>query len=370
VRPRILVVSYHAGNALTPRGARTQAVAAALAARAHVHVVSGPRQSSRRTLWHSVRDRAMSELGARWLIDPFEPWSWKALGRRRYDADLALLIGYPFSPLVVAARELRRRGIPYVLDMSDPWALAPWDGSAASFRDRRSRALERRLWAGAAAGIVTTAAQARDVLDAVPRLELLIRPNGYTEVPGVTRVPPSAPNADLRIGHFGDLYAPRLNITGFLRRLAQSGRWRRVVLHQYGRDELGQLRGVSEYISVQRREPVPWVEVLRSAPRELDLALVVGNKDPRQLPSKAIEYLTLPTPRVALTAGVAGDALADYVKGKPGWLTLSVHETEPDAQIWRHVLRPWTSEQLAPPPEESWRRVAEELAGFVLRPIA
>lgn len=369
MRPRILVVSYHAANPLTPRGARTQAIAAALSARADVRVVSGAHRSSRRTWWHSVRDRAFSELGSRWLIDPLEPWSWKALGLRRPDADLALLIGYPFSPLVVAGGALRRHAVPYVLDMSDPWARALSERAAPSLRERRNAAHERRVWAGATAGIVTTAGQARDVLDLVPTLEVLVRPNGYADVRSVPVARRREGCDELRVGHFGDLYAPRVDMTRFLRRLAESNRWRRVVLYQYGRDERRELHKVSDLVTVQRRDPVPWPHVVKLAAAELDLALVVGNKDPRQLPSKAIEYLTLPVARLALTSGLPGDALAEYADGKPGWLTLSVEDPDPAARVHEHVGRIWTPDDLAPPPGESWSHVAEQLATFVLRRI-
>jgi hypothetical protein len=370
MRPRILVVSYHAANPLTPRGARTQAIAEALSAHAHVHVIGGPRGSPRRPWWQKARDRALSEFGSRWLIDPLEPWSWKALGLGLPDADLALLIGYPFSPLVVAGRALRRHAVPYVLDMSDPWVRVRGDRPTPTLRDRRNAAHERRLWAGATAGIVTTAGQARDVVELAPALEILVRPNGYADVRDVPVAHRREARDELRVGHFGDLYSPRVDMTPFLRRLAESDRWRRVVLHQYGRDERRELRKVSELVRVQRRDPIPWAQVVGVAAAELDLVLVVGNKDPRQLPSKAIEYLTLPVARLALTSGLAGDALAEYADGKPGWVTLSVEDPDPAARIQEHVERNWTPQELAPPPDESWSHVAEQLATFVLRRIA
>jgi hypothetical protein len=367
VRPRIFVVSYYAADALTPRGARTQAIVAALRPHADVRVLGAPAGPGRRTWWHRARDRALGDVGSRWLIDQFEPWSWRALGYRRVHADVALLIGYPFSPLVVAARALRRHGVPYVVDMSDPWVLTRCSGKAPTLRDRRCAALERALWGGARAGIVTTAGQARGVLGVVPELGVLVRPNGYADV-GVLNVSSRRVAGDeLHIGHFGALYAPRIDVKGFLRRVAGSRRWRRVVLHQYGRDHGGELDRLAHVVAVQRRDPLPWHEVVELAAAQLDLALVVGNKDGRQLPSKAIEYLTLPLPRLALTHGGAEDALADYVADKPGWLTMNVEDPDPAARIAEHVERPWIPDELAAPVEESWDHVADELATYVLR---
>ena len=360
-------MSYYAADALTPRGARTQAVVAALRTHADVRVFGAPAPSSRRPWSHRVRDRALSELGSRYLIDQFEPWSWKALSGRRLDADVALLIGYPFSPLVVAARGLRRHGVPYAVDMSDPWAATGLRAGAPTLRDRRSSALERRLWRGARAGIVTTRGQARSARRVAPALDVLIRPNGYVEVGAIPVPSPRGADGELRIGHFGALYGPRLDVTGFLRRLARSGRWRRVVLHQYGRDHGRELERSSSPVAVQHHAPVPWREVVRRYAAELDLALVVGNRDVRQLPSKAIEYLTLPVPRLAVTQGAGADALVEYVAGKPGWLTLEADDPDPAPRVAEHIRRRWTAEELAPPVEESWTHVAHELAAFVLR---
>jgi hypothetical protein len=369
MRRRVLVVSYHAANPLTPRGGRTQAVVAALSAHADVRVIGGRLAARRRTWWHRARDRALFEAGSRWLLDSFEPWSWKTLPRRSPDADIALLIGFPVSPLVFAATALRRHGVPYLVDMSDPWMLTSSVGRAPTLRERRGAALERELWRGASGGIVTTAAQARDLLGIVPTLDVLVRANGYTHVDAIPAPTRREADGELRIGHFGNLYAPRVDVTGFLRRVAESGRWRRVVFHQYGRDHYGELRKLSQLVAVRPCDPIPWPEVVRRAAPELDVALVVGNTDPRQLPSKAIEYLTLPIPRLALSGSLAGDALAGYVEGKPGWLALSVNEPDPATRIWEHVHHDWSPEDLAPPPDESWSHVAEQLANFVLRRI-
>jgi glycosyl transferase family 4 len=371
MRLRFLIVSYFGSHPLTPRGARTQAIARALRRRADVRVVTGPAPETRRTRWHRGRDRVLSELGTRYLMDSYEPWSWRAIRRLETDVHAAVLIGYPFSPLVPAAQMLRSAGIPYVVDVSDPWALTRANGGRATWRDRRNVGLERELWAGAAAGIVTTEGQRRAVSRFVPTLEMLVRPNGYSEPPpdGPRGQGKHARGPDLSIGHFGNLYAPRLSVIRFIERIVDSRCWRRVTLHQYGRDHYGELRRPPVGVTVEAHDPVPWPDVVRLAAERLDLALVVGNTDPTQLPSKAIEYLTLPVPRLALTSGHPGDALAEYVDGKPGWLTVPATDEDPAKRIADHVMREWTVEDLAPPADESWPTVAEQLADFIIGQI-
>jgi hypothetical protein len=163
---------------------------------------------------------------------------------------------------------------------------------------------------------------------------------------------------------------PRVAIAGLLRRVVEAGRWRHVVLEVYGSDATNALDGLSGMITVRARQRVPWSEAVRLAATELDLALVVGNTDARQLPSKAIEYLTLPVPRLALTSGARDDSLARYVDDKPGWLTLAVDDPDPATRIADHVGRSWRAEELAAPPGEGWPRVAESLAAFVLERTA
>jgi hypothetical protein len=365
MRRQVLVVSYYAANPLTPRGARTQAVAEALRDDADVRVIGARPDVRRRTWWHRARDRALFEAGSRWLLDSQEPWSRKTFRSRRLGADVALLIGLPISPVIFAAEVLRGHEVPYVVDISDPWTRAGSDGQVRTSRDRRSSVLERELWSGAAAGIATTDAQARDIKRIVPTLNVLVRANGYTRVESTPLNGRRQADDTLKIGHFGNLYTPRVDVTRFLGRVAGSGRWRRVEFHQYGRANGSELRELSAQVTVHQCNPIPWHEVVQLAAAELDLALVVGNNDARQLPSKAIEYLTLPIPRLAVTSGRPDDALAAYVAGKPGWLTLPVDAPDPARPLSAHLHIGWTREELAPPAEESWGSVASQIASFV-----
>src|SRR5664280_1997256 len=93
------------------------------------------------------------------LLDKYEPWSWREL--RRLDVTGfcgAVLIGYPWSPIALAARRLRRAKIPHVVDVGDPWRIGLGKG-AARLSALRARRLEAQLWRGAAAAILTTEGQ-------------------------------------------------------------------------------------------------------------------------------------------------------------------------------------------------------------------
>jgi hypothetical protein len=301
------------------------------------------------------------------MLDRWEPWSLRRLYRWRPELDAALLIGYPFSPAAVASRRLAAAGVPYVLDAGDPWALT----SAVHLNSHvglwRARRAERRVLGGAAGVVLTTPQQAGELRQLYADLPILVRPNGYrpdlAPAPGPRR--PAEP-AHLRLVHFGMLSAARIDPASALRRLLADGPWNMVTLAQFGGDYAGMLDRLPEGIRVERHSPRPWDQVVEVA-RDFDLALALGNLNGVQLPSKAIQYLTLPIPRLALTGPIEDDALADYVADLPGWLAVSSDDPALASLVARHLRRDWTPDALQPPTEEAWPAVAGQVVDFVER---
>jgi hypothetical protein len=304
------------------------------------------------------------------FLDRFEPWSRRRFGGWQPEAAAALLIGFPFSPLVYASRRLAERGIPYVVDAGDPWVItAEWPELRGLGR-LRALSAERRLWSGAAGGIVTTESQAEALRTIFPKLEILVRPNGFAPMDQSAATRPTeqrAPGSDsvLRLAHFGDISSDRLSVTPFLEGLAQSGIWSKIEFHQYGSDwtrSLGRLDNVRVFF----HDPRAWSEVVAAA-TEYDLAVVIGNRDPRLLPSKAVVYLQLPIPRLALVEDEPTNALAHFVADKPGWVIARPDGPEVAETIRSHLSRGWSTSELAPPARESWGRVCEEIGQFLER---
>src|SRR5919108_367485 len=313
-RPTVGVVSYFAHHPWGPRGLRTRAIIEALEPCCDVIAAAGPQSDFARQTSRAVRMVSFVGYKAHEMvgIDLHEAWSKRHVRRWKRRPDLVLAIGYPFSPAVEAARALAADDVPIVVDMSDPWALtapSPAMGKVALLRARRA---EERLWSIAAGAILTTRRQQRALSALFPHLRTRVRPNGYQPVDvGPFRSPARRPDGDLRIGHFGNLYYARVRLVPFLTRLARSGLWKSITFEQFGNDWNRTLDDVPAGGRVGVHEPLPWPRVLDFARRELDLALVVGNVDPAQMPSKVIEYLTLPIPRLALVAPPGDDAITD-----------------------------------------------------------
>jgi len=361
-RPRLLVVSYLAHAVLSPRGARTQALLGALSDDWNINLVAGPATNpSSAKRGRRIRSSARSFVSA-FMLDKFEPWSWRHL-RSLPSADAAYLIAAPFSPLAYATRSLVRANIPYVVDVGDPWVLTADVPEVRGLAFRRALHAEFRTWQHAVGGVLTTGAQASALAEHFPQLPLLVRPNGAWpggKLPG----PPSQPDSQrLLIGHFGNIYNVRVDIAPLLDSLALSGLWETVELHQYGRDWANALARVRA-ARVVWHEPLRWNDLLGKA-TGLDAALVIGNRDRKQLPSKAVDYLTVPIPRIAVTRSKCGDALLEYLAGKPGWLVLAPDARDAAYRVREHVARPWSMEELALPASERWDIVARVVAGFV-----
>jgi hypothetical protein len=285
----------------------------------------------------------------------------------------ALLIGWPMSPLVYASDRLAALGIPYVVDVGDPWMLThPTPDLHRPVASRAIRA-ERRLWARASGAVVTTTGQAEKISSLYPALPISVRPNGY-EVVGATTEGDDP--ADLRrrsqdalsLVYFGTLSPARLDPIATLGRLVDSGDWREVKFAQYGSD-WDRVLDSPPGVVVTRHNPLPWEEIVAVA-RKYDAAVAFGYPASDQMPSKVVQYLTLPIPRIAITSGADDDPMAQYVADKPGWLCCAVDDPRLADRLRKHVSHDWSSAELAPPPSEAWPRVAEEIAAFVNQVLA
>ncbi len=374
IRPRLAIVSLHAHRPLAPRGERTRRLAEALARDWEVEIVAPPATvdtggASGRGGSSTARRLAARAVGSV-LLDKWEPWSVRNLRDWRPEVDAALLIGHPFSPLAYAARRLAAAEIPFVVDAGDPWVLTDPAAVRRSIGLIRARRAERSIWSGAAGAVLTTEPQAAALRALFPSLRTLVRPNGY-EAPDVPAAVPPAPRAggELRLIHMGMLSTARLDPRPLLRTLAESGRWRRIVLAQLGDDFAGLLDSLPPGVEVERDRSYPWDEVVRRS-LDYDLALVVGNVNPGQLPSKAVQYLTLPIPRLAITEGSPADALAAYARATPGWVALSPGDPRAADRIAEHLAADWSGDRLSPPTAESWPGVARTIADFVERCVA
>ena len=302
------------------------------------------------------------------MLDAWEPEAWWLLRRRRARPQAALLVGFPFSGVYWAARWLVREGVGYVVDIGDPWALTLPPGERPPMGGLRAARCEDFVWRFASGGILTTEQQADALRRRFAQLPLIVRPNGYRRAshgdgPGRRDRNPRT----LRLVHYGNLYESRLAVAPLLSSLAQCGRWDSIVFTQQGEDWTGALRELPEIVRLEICRPQGWDQVV-SAASQHDMAVVVGNRNPAQLPSKAVQYLTLPIPRLAIVARQHDEALATYVRDKPGWLSVP-WDASPELAgdtVAAHVSRMWSPVQLAPPRQESWEAVAEMLVQFTL----
>ena len=373
---RLAVISYLGCDPFTPRGTRTRALVEALGDdwTIELHSSSSSLRAApqRRASVRNAR-KMLSTLRGRVLLDNQETWSYLHFRAWKPQVDGALLIGLPMSPLVYASACLCTRDIPYIVDVGDPWMLTHPNPVLSRPAASRATRAERQLWARASGAVVTTTAQANAILSLYPAIPVLVRPNGYETMGPTTMDDPAAlrPQSQKTINlvHFGDLSSLRLDVSILLRRLVDSGHWREVKFAQYGSDWDGVLDRAPSEAVITRHKPVPWEEAIVVG-RSYDAAIVIGNQNSYQMPSKAVQYLTLPIPRIAITCGEADDALAQYVADKAGWLCSAIDDPQLVERFHDHLSRNWRAAELAPPFGEAWPRVANEIAMFVNRVLS
>jgi hypothetical protein len=314
--------------------------------------------------------KAVRKTGEWVLLDKYEGWSRLHFRGWEPKVEGALLIGLPASPLVYASIHLRARNIPYVVDMGDPWILTHPDPPLRGLAATRANRAEQQLWAGACGAIVTTGAQADAISALRPGMPVFVRPNGYDPayISAASKMADryaTHPPGRLSLVHFGGLYSVRVDVRALLDRLVKSGRWREVAFAQYGSDWNGTLDTTTlPQVHITTHEPVPWEQAI-SISHGHNAAIVIGNHNPHQLPSKAVQYLTLPVPRIALTNGQDNDELTRYVTNKAGWMTTSLDDPQLAERMHDHLERRWSAKELAPPPGEAWPQVASEIAEFI-----
>jgi hypothetical protein len=373
-RPRFAIVSWSTGAPLhlSPREQRATYLEEGLSTRGDVERLgrAGASQwvagSAQRTGTSSAR-RMGKRVVDSVLIDKFELSARHRLRSWEPAVDAAVLVGFPWSPLAPAARRLVERHIPYVVDVGDPWVVTNPEIMSRTFAERRGAAAETYVWTNARGAIVTTLDQGRRLKQRFPRLEVLVRPNGY--LPEGAGAAASAtrrePGEELRLVHYGSLYGERVNLAAFLSGLARSDRWRRIVLTQIGSDWENVLGSVEGIVDVRREEPRPWPQVLETATQH-DAALVIGWSNPGRMPSKVLQYMTLPIPRVAVCTAKVDDALASYLDGRDTWTVIHDDAEAPDAPLAELIDTDWSPAQLRAPADEAWPAVADVLGAYVI----
>jgi hypothetical protein len=366
-----IVASFAGGHAFSPRIQRTTHLLAALEREFGFRVERVPGQPGDVGPFTATLPRRLARRVLRPLVlDDFEVPARLALRGWKPSARGALLIGWPFSPIYVAASRLLEAEIPYVVDAGDPWALTEPAAPVWSRRlpRRRAKSAEAFLWSHAAAGVVTTARQARSLNALFPDLDLLVRPNGYEPAHasfGRERADDSVTD-ELRLVQFGSVNPFKLPIGGWLSMLRRDAGLRRVRFANYGSvDRPDLLETEDPAVVIEVHEPVEWARACEIA-RGFDGAVVVANTNPDELPSKAIQYLTLPIPRVAVTAKDDSGELGAFAAHRPGYVGAAVDSHEDASRLVNQLRRPWSDDELRAPPGDSWSEVGRQVVRFAI----
>ena len=265
-----------------------------------------------------------------WLAFPDLRYGWRepalAAAERLLASDsfdAVLSTSPPRVSHMVAARLRRRHGLPWVMDLRDPW-FSSWN-SPRHERSVRSR-LHRRLFsrhAALASAIVTNTERLRaEIARALSESSRVVCiPNGLPT--GLVRQPSEATvSRQFALGHFGQIMGGRSEAP-FLRGLRQwidakpAAAQDTIVRFYGGRSPQGvRLRedlGIASQVSYEPRMPRHEVPALMS---EQYVLLLLANDQPLQVPGKVYEYVASGRRILAMTE--RDSATGDVLSGIPG----------------------------------------------------
>ena len=255
-----------------------------------------------------------------------EEWAWAHAARDAavdlFDGHKAIVsCGPPHVPHMAARAAAAKCGVPFVMDMRDPWSLAPAVTSALAspLWYRMAETYERDCVNSAALVVTNTGALARAMKSLYPQAANKILPvmNGCDD----DNVP-LQPRTKFTVCYAGNIYIdrdPRLLFRAFAGLVKATGvtpdkAMLELVGHveQFGGASVRQMaadEGIAEYLSVHARLPrgqalelMGRAAVLVSLPQDVDVAI----------PSKIFEYMQFPSWILALAKNdsATGELLA------------------------------------------------------------
>ncbi|MEX2284980.1 MAG: hypothetical protein WEE89_21010 [Gemmatimonadota bacterium] len=256
-----------------------------------------------------------------------EEWTWARAAQREAIAlfqghDAIASCGPPHMPHIAARNVARHHGVPYIVDMRDPWSLAPAVPMPVGtpFWYRLAEGYEGSAIRDAALVVVNTGLHATELRKLYPEAAQRIMPimNGCDE----DRVEPQQSDRFL-ISYAGNIYIdrdPRFLFRAAARFLREEGLSPAQVgielighVDQFGGVPIRQLaehEGIGEFLEVHPRLPrgealalMARAAVLVSLPQEVDLAI----------PSKVFEYSQFPAWMLALAR--TGSATEEVLRG-------------------------------------------------------
>lgn len=228
--------------------------------------------------------------------------------RRRLDAapyDAVLATGPPVVALLAARAAIRPGDPPLLVELRDLWAGSPAFDRGGPLLP----AVERYVFARAAAVVVCTPEAADDVRARHPGARVVEVPNGFEgELLSRRREDPPA-GRPLTILHSGTLTADR-PVAPLLRALARRPGSFRLVLHGHAAPAIE--REIAQGGADVEREPASgWAEAVERI-AAADVTLITqarGAGDATAVASKVYEYLALGRPVLCVTDGGATEAL-------------------------------------------------------------
>jgi glycosyltransferase involved in cell wall biosynthesis len=245
---------------------------------------------------------------------------------RRHAYRLVVSSGPPHSCHVAAAAAVRGRGVPYWVDMRDPWiGRGDVEDRRAGLIQSLAARLERWVFRTGALVLTNSSPYAAGLRDVYPGLVVETIPNGV-DVEKLPAGPPPEPYPEVTLAHVGTIYLKRDvgTVVSAIRRAQElrggpPARLRLVgsVAEPYRTQVLRQVReaGLEDAVELTGRLPRPQaLDILRRS----TFAVVLAQAQRIQVPGKLYECVAMGVPTIVITepdsaTAEAGRAIGAFV---------------------------------------------------------
>ena len=367
--PRVLILTptiLHSRRAINPRAIRSERLIGGLAALGfEVDVAAwwagegAPwRPAGARRLWANGAGSPLGAIeGARVRKpggrpadgDPLGPWAGELERELAAEPaaelpDVILAIAYPLGAIGAGARLSRRFRIPLAVDLGDPWPAGSPEEQAS-----RGQAL------AAAGALITTTPELADELGPLlaPSARTLLAPAGGELRHRSHGRRPTAPPLFV---HLGVINPGRVDPVPAFAELARR--------HAAGqiefRSHTGGLHPALHELGHPHLEPLPHAEAIDLL-AEASAALVLGNRNRAQLPSKAYEIACTETWALCVSE-LADDPTAALLAASGHGVSAENDPASIAAAIEAILAREGRGERPAPDPAQTWERRCEQIA--------
>ncbi|MDX1684293.1 MAG: hypothetical protein R3275_03595 [Saprospiraceae bacterium] len=257
---------------------------------------------------------------------PDESYSWIKPGSKmarqlisKFSPDVMITVSWPFSTHLIGYKISKETGLPWLMDIGDPFYYGNLNSRNNHWLYSRRNALIEVKLLEKCNSICVTNSNLKQVYKELIH-ENKIHVIGPLHSPIKDAITQRSNTGIIRIGYFGSLYTGVRDpgqVVSFLEKLCKKFDQKNLELHFFGsfkQEHLSILNNFSSKDAVINIHDRLGRHEVTSSMQKMDVLLSIGNKNPNQLPSKVVDYVIANRPVLHLSF-IKADPVTTFFQG-------------------------------------------------------